>query len=301
MDIRVANFSLGRRTIYAGLDDFDQEFEMLLANGIVPVVSTGNAGPALLTTASPASAFSAIAVGAGSPVHQDRITGDVGFFGKAGKGDTLRPFAPGQTAWFSSRGPNADGRQGPSVMADGFGVYGAGLANRSDRVSLGIGSSFASPNVAGIAALLWEATPGTTATKIRNAIVESGNASIIEGGDTVDDQGNGWVDAAQALSGLEDADDALPRPPSPATLVKDNIGENIGGPGNDNIPHESRTWRPSGCDLRSFADRWGDHCFAVQHTDKRHLRRTGALLWQRATVGHPHRQDIHRGTYGSVL
>ena len=88
VDIRVANFSLGRRTIYAGLDDFDQEFEMLLAKGIVPVVSTGNAGPAFLTTASPASAFSAIAVGAGSLAHQDRITGDVGFFASRERGHT---------------------------------------------------------------------------------------------------------------------------------------------------------------------------------------------------------------------
>ena len=71
IDIRVANFSLGRRTIYAGLDDFDQAFEVLLAAGIVPVVSTGNAGPALLTTTSSASAFSAIAVGAGSLAHQE--------------------------------------------------------------------------------------------------------------------------------------------------------------------------------------------------------------------------------------
>ncbi len=238
VDIRVANFSLGRRTIYAGLDDFDQEFEILLANGIVPIVSTGNAGPALLTTASPASAFSAIAVGAGSLVHQDRIVGDVGFFGAPGPGDTLRPFAPGQTAWFSSRGPHADGRQGPQVMSDGFGVYGAGLANQSGNVSLVNGSSFSAPNVAGIAALLWEdldnhSVPSNdlSATRIRNAIVGSGSGAIIVGGETPDDQGNGWVDAAAALGNLAKSDETLPPPPSPGILVKDNIGKTLAGVG----------------------------------------------------------------------
>ena len=91
-------------------------------------------------------------------------------------------------------------------MAEGFGVYGAGLANRTNTVSLGVGSSFAAPNVAGIAALLWEdlgaSSDSFSATQIRNAIVESGDPSIIKGGDTVDDQGNGWVNAAQALSNL---------------------------------------------------------------------------------------------------
>ena len=240
VNIRVANFSLGRRTIYAGLDDFDQAFERLLAEGIVPVVSIGNAGPALLTTASPASAFSAIAVGAGSLAHQDRIVGDVGFFNAAGAGNTLRPFSEGQTAWFSSRGPNADGRQGPSVMSEGFGVYGAGLANQSGNVSLGIGSSFAAPNVAGIAALLWQdldengessGYPAQDATRIRNAIVENGNSAIIIGGNTANDQGNGWVDASKALLNLATADDELPSFPLPASLVRDNIDETVVGLG----------------------------------------------------------------------
>ncbi len=113
-------------------------------------------------------------------------------------------------------------------MADGFGVFGAGLANNSGRVSLGIGSSFAAPNVAGIAALLWNAAPPlTTATQIRNAIVGTGNELIILGGETVNDQGNGWVDASQALIDLPGVSGTLPTltAPFPFPDVVDNVGQ----------------------------------------------------------------------------
>ncbi len=228
-DIHVANLSLGTQTLYAGRSVFDMAHDALLEAGIIPVASAGNAGPALLTTASPASSYGTIAVGAGSLAHQERIAADVGFFGAPGLGELLRPFAGGQPAWFSSRGPNADGRLGPDIMSDGIGVFGAGLGLDTETVSLGIGTSFSAPNVAGIAALLREAFPGASATQIRNAIVKSGNRKVIDNGSDKFDEGMGWVDALKAYELLETGkvSNRLPRPPRTRPLVSRNVGQRI--------------------------------------------------------------------------
>ena len=229
VDIQVANLSLGTRTLYAGKSVFDMAHDALLKAGIVPVASAGNAGPALLTIASPASAYSSIAVGAGSLAHQERIAADVGFFNSPGLGELLRPFPDPQTAWFSSRGPHADGRLGPEVMSDGFGVYGAGLGLDTETVSLGNGTSFSAPNVTGIVALLREAFPRASATQIRNAIVKSGNKKIINNGADKLDEGNGWVDALEAYELLKKgkASGRLPRPPRSGSRVAQNVDQRV--------------------------------------------------------------------------
>ena len=189
-------------------------------------------------------------MGAGSLAHQERIEADVfhcdpSIFGPSTPcidpawdfmsdpfdhlfpfpiGAALRPSDFGQTAWFSSRGPNADGRSAPAVMADGTGVYGAGLGD-ADTVSLGRGTSFSAPNVAGIAALLSEAFPGASATQIRNALVKSGNKKVINDGSGKMDEGTGWVDALKAYELLDKGkvSDSLPRPPHTSDLVSQNI------------------------------------------------------------------------------
>ena len=229
INIHVANLSLGTRTLYAGMSVFDMAHDALLEAGIIPVASAGNAGPALMTTASPASSYSSVAVGAGSLAHQERIAADVGFFNTAGLGELLRPFADGQPAWFSSRGRHADGRLGPEVMSDGFGVYGAGLGLGPGTVSLGNGTSFSAPNVAGIAALLREAFPDASATQIRNAIVKGGNKKVIDNGSNKLDEGNGWVDALKAYELLAKgkASDRLGRPPRTSPLVPQNVKQRV--------------------------------------------------------------------------
>ena len=229
VNIQVANLSLGTRTLYAGKSVFDIAHDALLEAGIVPVASAGNTGPALLTTASPASSYSSVAVGAGSLAHQERIAADVGFFGFPGYGELLRPFAEGQPAWFSSRGPNADGRSGPGIMSEGFGVYGSGLGLGTGTVSLANGTSFSAPNVSGIAALLREAFPNASATEIRNAILESGNRRVIDNGSDEMDMGNGWVDALAAYELLEEGrvSDRLPRPPRTSPLVSQNLDQRV--------------------------------------------------------------------------
>ena len=76
MNITTANLSFGTFALNTGQEALDIVVDGLLAAGIIPVVATGNTGPALLTTASPASSFGSIAVGAGSLAHQERIAAD---------------------------------------------------------------------------------------------------------------------------------------------------------------------------------------------------------------------------------
>ncbi len=225
VNIRVCNMSLGRRTLFAGRGIFARAIDKLLENGIVPVVSSGNSGPASLTTASPGSSFTAITVGAGSVAHQERVLAET-IFGAGLNGTDVRPFDGVQTAWFSSRGPNADGHGDPDVMADGFGMLGQGLSSHANRVSLATGTSFSAPAVSGVAALLWDAFGDQfTATQIRNAIVASANPNVITNGPTAADQGNGYIDALAAYNLLASgqASDLLEIPPNATQNVKANL------------------------------------------------------------------------------
>ena len=135
-NIRVVNMSLGGPTLAAGRDLMDQATDALLDHDIVAVIAAGNAGPSSLTTGSPASAAGALTVGAASLAHNERILRRLQFGPVIG--NLYRPFLGAQMAYFSSRGPNADGRPDPDVVANGFGNYGQGYgATRNDLVRLG--------------------------------------------------------------------------------------------------------------------------------------------------------------------
>ncbi len=142
--------------------------------------------PPALTNSSPGSSRSAVTVGGSSRAANERILNEV-LYGTQfpdeyypGIGGDIRPFAGTQTAWFSSRGPNADGRLDPDVVASGVGNIGQGYCPDQildacfKRLSIASGTSFSAPIVSGIAAALIEAFPRATATQIRNAIIESG-------------------------------------------------------------------------------------------------------------------------------
>src|SRR5262249_30184477 len=113
INIQICNLSLGNTTLYAGRDVFDQSVDALLANGIVPVVSSGDAGPSGMTVSSPATSLSSVAVGAISPAANERVEQDIQNF--PGYGARYRPSSVTQVGWFSGRGPNADGRVAPDV------------------------------------------------------------------------------------------------------------------------------------------------------------------------------------------
>lgn len=100
------------------------------ANGVFCCTAAGNEGTSGLIA--PADAFDVITVGA--------VDGS------------------GNVAGFSSRGPTADGRVKPEVMARGVSTYGAS-ASSATSYSYGNGTSFATPLVAGVVACLVQAHP----------------------------------------------------------------------------------------------------------------------------------------------
>jgi len=223
VNIQVVNMSLGGPTLFAGRDLFDQAVDVLIQKGIVPVVAAGNNGPATLTTGSPGSALSALTVGAASMPHNERILRRVQF-GPA-VGPLYRPFLGVQTAYFSSRGPHANGRPDPDVVVSGFACIGQGTGPTVDSLSIGSGTSFATPSVAGVAALLRQAFPNATARQIRNAIVKSANPNVINDGSGEFDRGAGYVSAAAARDLLASGGvpDTLPSPGFSNKLVAVNV------------------------------------------------------------------------------
>jgi len=231
--ISVCNLSLGSNTLFAGRDVFERAVDALLENDIVPVVSAGNAGPSSLTISSPSSSFSAIGVGASSPAINERIfwdNCDPAVAGPCfpGAGAINRPSNPTQTAFFSSRGPTADGRIEPAIVASGFANFGQGFGGLT-QVDIAGGTSFSGPIVTGIAAVLRQAHPGKTATQIRNAIIETADTRQIQDGSTELDRGKDLVNAgaADSLLSTGHVSDQLPRPNHPSQSVAQNVEEGL--------------------------------------------------------------------------
>jgi subtilisin family serine protease len=122
-----------------------QAADMAFARGILVIASAGNEGNQTWHYISaPADAINIIAVGATS--------------------------TSGNIAPFSSAGPSADGRIKPNIVASGWGTI---VANTGGTFSLGSGTSFSAPIVAGLSASLWQAYPNATNKQIKTAIEES--------------------------------------------------------------------------------------------------------------------------------
>ena len=242
-NIKVANLSLGISTLIAGQAPLDLAIDRMLNADIVPVVSVGNAGPSALTTSSPGSSRSAVTVGGSSHASSERIMNELVYATQLpdeyyeGIGGDVRPADGTQVAWFSSRGPNADGRMDPDIVASGVGNIGQGycpdqiLDACTKRLSIASGTSFSAPIVSGIAATLREAFPGKSATQIRNALVETGQPSAIESYFDEVDRGDGLVDAyaAYLLLDTTNVPNAIPPFTPPWDLpVRTNIELNPG-------------------------------------------------------------------------
>ncbi len=229
LNIQVVNMSLGGPTLNAGRDIEDQLTLEMLDAGITIVTSAGNSGFASMTGGSPGTGIGALTVGAAStPVHE-RVLVDNQF--GVGIGPLYRPFDGVQTAYFSARGPTADGRFDPDLSANGFGSYvnvfaavvdnqlvscGHPLAtpeNCLSRILFVGGTSFSSPTAAGAAALLRGALPDASAAQTRKALILGANPSIVTDGSGRIDQGAGFLDVAAAFDLLASGDvpDGLPR------------------------------------------------------------------------------------------
>ena len=194
LNITVCNMSLGGPTLFAGQDLESEMTEAFLAKDIVLVVAAGNAGPSGSTVGSPGTGRDALTVGAtSSAVQTDLARLQLGL----GLGVLFRPFA-GCKRRTSVRGPNADGRTDPDIMANGFASLGQGFG-AVNSVDFASGTSFSTASLTGVAAVLRQAVPSATARQIRNAIMLAGNRALIADGSKANDCGWGHVDAGRAL------------------------------------------------------------------------------------------------------
>lgn len=178
LGVRVVNSSLG----YRDFDDFAYPYEALdgdstasaraadeaARRGVLVVNAAGNGGPSDRSLLTPADADSAVAVGAVD--------------------------AGSDVAGFSSRGPTADGRVKPDLVAPGVSVPAASALGTGTYASVS-GTSFASPLVAGAVALLAQAYPTRGPEALAEALRLSGDAR----GEPTNDRGHGIPDVASAL------------------------------------------------------------------------------------------------------
>ncbi len=112
------------------------------------------------------------------------VVNSVGNYGAAGSSSLVAPAdaagilsvgsvsSAGTISGFSSRGPTGDGRLKPELVAFGQGPV---LIRSTGIPASAQGTSFSAPQVAALAAGLWEAKPEWTKEEVLNALIKSGS------------------------------------------------------------------------------------------------------------------------------
>jgi serine protease AprX len=172
--IRVINLSLGTSGSSDGKDSTSVAVNNAFAAGIIPVVAAGNSGPARKTIGSPGAAADALTVGAFADV------GERGF----------------NVTSFSSRGPTADNRTKPDIMAPGYNIT-APKANSTNGYITYSGTSMATPFTAGVAALMLDANYALTPSDVRTMMFNTAEDWGPAGKDI--DYGYGRLQAYEAI------------------------------------------------------------------------------------------------------
>lgn len=186
--IRILSISLGAQAVGDAADDpLAIAVERAWQAGLTVVTAAGNAGPEEGTISSPGIAPSVITVGA----MDDRESGS--------RADDL-------LASFSSRGPTAEGRVKPDLLAPGVGITSLRAPKSmidklqpESRVGEWYatlsGTSMAAPIVAGLVALLLEKEPGLDPTGVKERLMETAE----DWGLQPVEQGAGYLDADGAI------------------------------------------------------------------------------------------------------
>jgi len=152
--VHIINFSIVSDVVTDGKDPVSREVNYLVEKkGIGVVCAAGNYGPSHYSIGSPGAAEEAITVGC------------------VNSRDVLR--------LASSRGPTLDGRVKPDCVAPGERIFAARAKEtyscdvHGDHYGFFDLTSFATPHVTGIYALLKQAFPKATLDQIKHAILES--------------------------------------------------------------------------------------------------------------------------------
>jgi serine protease AprX len=172
--IKVLSLSLGTSGSSNGQDSTSVAVNNAYAAGLISAVAAGNSGPARSTIGSPGAAANALTVGAFADV------GEKGF----------------NVTSFSSRGPTADGRIKPDVMAPGFNIMSTSHSNNTGYLSMS-GTSMATPFAAGVAALMLDANYALTAADIKSKMTSTAQDWGNPGQDI--DYGYGRLQAYEAI------------------------------------------------------------------------------------------------------
>jgi len=172
--IKILNLSLGTSGSSNGQDSTSIAINNAAAAGLVPIIAAGNAGPRKSTIGSPGAAADAITVGAFADV------GEKGF----------------NVTSFSSRGPTADGRIKPDIMAPGSNIMSVNANTGNGYISLS-GTSMATPYTAGVAALMLDANYALSSAQIKNIFATTAQDFGPAGQDI--DYGHGRLQAYEAI------------------------------------------------------------------------------------------------------
>jgi len=168
-NLEVATLSLGAAVEECdGTSSLSEAVDNTVEQGVTVTVAAGNNGPESETITAPGCAEKPITVGSSNN---------------------------GQISDFSSRGPTADDRVKPDVVAPGEGT--TSLTNNegnSPQFETLSGTSMATPHVAGTAALMHAANDTLTPTQIKNTVT----STAVDLGADENSQGSGRLDAYTA-------------------------------------------------------------------------------------------------------
>ncbi|MCI0618273.1 S8 family serine peptidase [bacterium] len=191
LNIRILNCSFGSKEPSDGADSMSVAATRAIQSGITVIAAAGNSG-LRKTIGSPAAADPVIAVGAG------------GVFG----GSFF-------IAGFSSRGPVLNGHIKPDLWAPGYNIT---STRPGGGYTSGSGTSFSTPFVSGVAALMLQANAHLTPDAIKQILTST--AERWSPGVKSNETGFGRLQAYQAITSAMNSNQASNPPPKPALIFQ---------------------------------------------------------------------------------